>query len=194
MTDYSLGKIYKLYAVGLEDACYIGSTTRSLAYRLGVHKAQNKPGQNKCASAALFEEGNEVVIELLEDFSCETKQQLEARERYWIEQFPDCINKNIPTRTWIERHMDNREKNLAYMKQYKQEHKEEMKAYQEANKDKRRAQELERYANGYGEVRNQRKKEKVECPECKKVMNKNSLWEHKWRIHGEAKPQRVGGS
>lgn len=183
---YSEGKIYRLYVKGVEEFPYIGSTTCALDRRLGLHKDQAKSEtQKKCASSVLFEDGNEVVIELLEDFRCETKDELHARERYWIEQYPECLNKNMPGRDWRERWKQNREHNLLKHKEWLEANTEHTKEYLAGRKDINREQEKARYAAGYKEKRSEAKKVQVECPTCKKVMNKSSLWEHKKKLHPE---------
>lgn len=189
MTDYNQyldGKIYKLFILGIEEICYIGSTTNSLEWRLAHHKHQaSNPNQSKCGASVLFEEGNEVQIELVEEYPCDTKAELEARERYWIEQNPNCVNKNIPTRGWKERWIKNREHNISKHKEWVNNNKEHIKAYNEANKDKRKDQEKQRYENGYKDKRNEKKKQKAICPVCNKEMNKNSLWTHNKTVHAK---------
>ena len=186
MSDYSNGKIYKLFVKGAEEFPYIGSTVSTLSYRLSLHKHQaTNPLQNKSASCQLFEDGNIVEIELLEAFPCNTKHELEVRERYWLEQYPESININTPTRTWKERWLANREHNIAKHREWLKAHAKEI-AEQRSTPEhlaKARAQEKARYDAGYKATRNEAKKVKVECPTCKKVMNKNSLWEHNKKLH-----------
>lgn len=184
MTDYSQGKIYKLYIPGIEDICYVGSTINSLEWRLSHHRHQaSNTNQSKTGSTCLFEEGNEVVIELLESYPCDTKQELMERERYWIEKFPDGVNKNIPTRGWRERWYANHNHNLEKHREWLQNNAEKVAEYIEGRKDIEKQQQQERYVAGYKDVRNAKKKEKVECDVCKKLMNKNSLWTHKNTVH-----------
>jgi hypothetical protein len=184
MADYRNGKLYKMYVSDFENLCYIGSTTNKLAQRLGQHKSAAKcEGQKKCASSILFRENDRVVIELLELFPCETKHQLNERERHWIEQFPECLNKNIPGQTWQERWEKNREHNVAKHKEWAATHKEHIREYDAGRRhiDNARANEL--YAAGYKEKRAEAKKVRVICDVCQKEMNKNSLWTHKNTAH-----------
>ena len=112
VSDYSKGKIYKIYNEGLEDICYIGSTIKELKERLNGHKTKsNQTKSNQYASSILFEEGNNPIIELLENFPCENKSQLLERERYWMDKYPDVVNKNRPLLTI-------KEKKLYYSKWY----------------------------------------------------------------------------
>ena len=184
MSDYSQGKIYKIYIKGIEEVCYIGSTTRTLDERLYFHRHSAKTSeQTKCGSTALFEDGNEVEIALVEDFPCTSKLELETRERYWIEQFPDCVNKNIPTRGWKERWEKNRDHNLAVHKEWVKNNSEHIAQYRAARKEIETQQQKERYDAYYKEKRNERKKERAICDICHKEMNKNSIWTHKNSVH-----------
>jgi hypothetical protein len=191
MSDYSTGKIYKIFVKGAEDLPYIGSTVSSLEQRLYMHRHQaTSPTQKKSASCQMFEDGNDVEIQLLENYPCSSKLELEIRERYWLEQFPEAININTPTRTWKERWTNNKEHNLKKHKEWLLAHKEEI-ATQRAS-PAFRAKENEahnarmanpEYAKAFKEKQSAIKKAKVECPVCKKVMNRNSLWEHNKKVH-----------
>jgi hypothetical protein len=181
--DYSKAKIYKLFASGVENMPYIGSTCNNLDQRLGQHKyAARADTQKKSASTVLFLENEDVEIKLIEDYPCETKEQLLARERHWIEQ-QDCLNKNIPGRTWQERWAEKREHNLLLHKQWVAANQEHIRAYAVGRREITREQERARNAAGYKEKRNAAKKEKAVCDVCHKEMNKNSLWTHKKSVH-----------
>jgi hypothetical protein len=54
-----------------------------------------------CSSKILFEKYDDVRIELIEEFPCENKMELNAREGYYIRTL-DCVNKVIPGRTQKE--------------------------------------------------------------------------------------------
>jgi len=184
MSDYSTGKIYKLFVKGAEELCYIGSTVSTLVQRLYMHRHQAQSvTQNKSASYQMFEDGNEVEIKLIENYPCDSKKELETRERYWLEQFPESININTPTRTWKERWEANKEHNLKKHKQWLEANKEHIAEYNAGRKDINKAQQKARYDTGYKEKRSEAKKTKVECSICKKVMNKSSLWEHNKKLH-----------
>jgi hypothetical protein len=123
MPDYQSGKIYKLKSSNLE-LCYIGSTTLELKRRLSNHKANYKAFyQGKishCASSKLiFEAGGEISIELIENFPSDAKKELEARERFYIEN-EKCCNKNITGRSLKEYHAQPEIK--AKIKEYKKEY------------------------------------------------------------------------
>jgi len=69
----------------------------------------------------------DVDIILLENYPCNNKQELHARERHYI-QLLDCVNKCIPTRTAKEAHQvyyqENCEKIKTQRKQHYQENRE----------------------------------------------------------------------
>lgn len=121
MTAFSYGKIYKLISDNT-DKIYIGSTCSSLTLRLIKHKHNYncflKGKGSSVSSYPLLSLGN-VKILLLEKFPCETKKQLNARERYFIEQHRDiCLNKTILTRTPKEYVEDHRDAITKYQKKY----------------------------------------------------------------------------
>jgi hypothetical protein len=138
MVNYSEGKIYKLYCFDDEgnEMMYIGSTASSIAKRLNVHKT--KTG---CTSKLLFETGYKVCVELLEEYPCENRNQLERREGYWIRKLP-CINRNIAGRTVEEYREDNKEHIKEKQKEWYETNKEHIKEVQkewyEANKEHRK--------------------------------------------------------
>jgi hypothetical protein len=123
MPDYNNGKIYKIVNSEMPNLVYIGSTTQKLNIRLQGHKDKS----NKCTSKALFEHGQPEII-LLEDYPCETKTELEKRERYWIEG-NQCVNTKIPCRTNKEYREDNKEKIIETSKVYRQDNKEKLNEY-----------------------------------------------------------------
>ena len=103
MVNYKNGKIYKLIS-DQTDKIYIGSTCSELHKRLYQHKKsytywKHSFGKGYISSIELIKEG-EVEIVLIENYSCNDKNELHAREKYWIEQNKDkIVNKYIPTRT-----------------------------------------------------------------------------------------------
>jgi hypothetical protein len=120
MPDYSKGKIYKIWSPSHEEVgCYIGSTTQPLYKRFSSHKTRTSKKTNSCSSKILFEY-EDTRIDLLEEYPCENREQLNAKEGEWIRK-ENCLNKNIAGRT---------------LKEYYQDHKERIRQYQYENKDK----------------------------------------------------------
>ena len=102
MVNYQNSKIYKIVS-SQTDKVYIGSTTKTyLSQRMAEHRANYKKYSNeKFYYLTSFEivKYDDAEIILIEAFSCETKDELHARERYWIEYTIKCVNKYLPTRT-----------------------------------------------------------------------------------------------
>jgi len=107
---YQSAKIYKLVSSST-DKIYIGSTINTLGKRLYQHKHKS----NTSSSRLL---GQNIDIVLIENYPCNCRNELELRERYWIQNTKNAINKRLPTRTFKEWYNDNieiqREKNREY--------------------------------------------------------------------------------
>ena len=109
--DYSFSKIYKM--VSPSGLTCIGSTCeKTLAKRKDGHKNMYKfycKGQGQYYSSfKLFEEDeNNVEIFLLERFPCRNRDQLNAREGYYIKHI-DCVNKYIAGRNQYQYNIDNK--------------------------------------------------------------------------------------
>ena len=122
MNKYSRGKIYKIVD-NTNDNIYIGSTVEKyLTNRLSKHK-YNK----KCRSILIIKNGD-YDIKLIENYPCESKEELESREAYYIRN-TTCVNKQIPGRTQKEYQKTNKEKISEYQKEYKENNKEAIKEY-----------------------------------------------------------------
>jgi len=132
MVNYEKGKIYKM--VNNKDAqVYIGSTTHSLASRKGKHKFNAK--SEKLKNQMNYSHWNmigweHVDIILLENYPCKSKEELHARERYWIEREKPCLNLQLPTRSQEEYLETNKEYFLKFQREYYQTHKDEILAKQ----------------------------------------------------------------
>ena len=145
---YSNGKIYKIKSNQTEKF-YIGSTINELKLRLIQHKTHYKGFQEgKGNFLASFEIiiFNDVSIELIEKFSCNSKKELVKREGEIIKQYlqdGNILNKNIAGRTFKEYYEENFEKvkkiRSKYYNQNKEKVREQQKKYYLANKDKLKA-------------------------------------------------------
>jgi len=128
VNNYNNGKVYKIES-HLGDKVYYGSTTKKLlSQRMTKHRGDYKGWlKGKChlvTSYYLFEEyGLEnCKIILVESCPCETKDELKARESYYIRNF-DCVNKYIPGRTNKEYRTDNKSKKAEHDRQYYEDNK-----------------------------------------------------------------------
>jgi len=95
MPDYQQGKIYRLVSNKTEDV-YYGSTVEKLSVRKSKHKFDKT-----CSSRKLFENDAVVTIILVEEFPCNSKMELEARELFYIIN-NTCININKPFNSGLE--------------------------------------------------------------------------------------------
>jgi hypothetical protein len=168
MPNYQDGKIYKIYNDD-NDLVYYGSSCQPLYKRLFQHKQdakQKKKYQSSIHNLDVDIEKCKIV--LVENYSCNSKEELHARERFYIEN-NICINKNIPLRTYkeyCEAHKeeiakknkqwreDNKEELAKKRKQYNENHKEEIakksKKWREDNKEKI-AKQVKQYSENHKE-------------------------------------------
>jgi len=153
---YKNGKIYKIISPS-EELLYYGSTIESLEVRFQGHLTKFKKGKEYCTSFEILKFGD-AFIELVENFPCNSKKDLERREGFHIRN-NDCVNKNIAGRNLAEYYQDNKaelreygkeyyEKNKGkakeYRKVYYETHKEEIKEKQKAIYENNKPQILER--------------------------------------------------
>ena len=115
--DYQLAKIYKIEALNPdhESDVYIGSTCEpSLAHRMAGHRRTYKCWQKgNFGHMRSFDLFNKYGIDncqilLIQEYPCETKDQLRKREGYYIKAIP-CVNKYLPGRSNKEYYEHNRE-------------------------------------------------------------------------------------
>ena len=76
MPNYDNGKIYSIRSYSRPDLVYIGSTTEQLSKRFYQHK---KPS-NKVKSSKKIIDLGDAYIELIENYSCNSKEELHRRE------------------------------------------------------------------------------------------------------------------
>lgn len=126
MNKYHGGKIYALRSPST-DKIYIGSTTQPLYKRKAGHK---KKKENEISKLDDF------YIELIENFKCENREELNKREGELIRQNEKCINKRIAGRTIKQWSEDNKEKIKKYKEENKEKIKENTKQWRKDNKEK----------------------------------------------------------
>jgi hypothetical protein len=144
---YQRGQIYAIRS-HQTTGVYYGSTTQSLSKRLHEHKNNYKSYLNeKGHYISSFEilKYDDSYIELVLDFPCNSKKELNRREGQIIRN-NECVNKIIAGRTkqeyyidnkvkYIEYYNDNKDQKLEYQKKYDDEHKEQKIEYQKQNKE-----------------------------------------------------------
>jgi len=176
--DYKNGKIYRIVC-NASGKQYIGSTTQPLSKRFSYHRKNYKCYLNDSyCYVSSFEilKNNDCEIVLIEDFPCETKDQLHKRERYWIERLV-CVNRNIPTRTFKEYYTDNRNTFLERSKVRRETHKESIanyqKEYRQQNKEHIQEQTKKWKQNNKDKIHT-----RVVC-ECGTEIDKNNISAHR---------------
>ena len=110
MPDYSKGKIYKLLNAVTDDI-YVGSTVQPLSCRLFGHKynidlPQHEKNKLYCKMKELG--ADNFYIELLENYPCQTREELRAREGHRIREI-STLNQQIAGRDSKGFHDDNAE-------------------------------------------------------------------------------------
>jgi hypothetical protein len=202
MINYNNGKIYKIEPIcdHEENEIYIGSTTKKyLSQRMTSHRnSYNQWKNGKYHKFTVFDLFDKYGIEncqiyLLESVNANTKDELLAREGYFIKTL-NCVNKIINGRTKKEYYRDNENKIKEYAKQYQKENESHYKnyfkqyyennkdnltdynkQYRENNKDKLNENNMQYYEKNKEKIANHRAKI-IEC-ECGKAYT----WGHKLR-------------
>jgi hypothetical protein len=140
--DYKNGQIYCIRS-HQTDQIYIGSTCSPLAKRFYDHK---KKSNNRISKQITQYE--DAYIELIENYPCNSKKELNRREGQHMRNTENCINKKIAGRTQKEYDFDNKEQISQYHKEWYEENKEQIlekqKEYSKNNKEKRAEQQKQR--------------------------------------------------
>jgi hypothetical protein len=115
---YSNGKIYKIVN-DVDDKIYVGSTTTMLSKRMSGHRSKCKYEPTRKIYAHFNEVGvHNFSIVLIELFPCNSKMELERRERFWIDELKPELNKAVPHQTYDEYYEKNKEAIIARTKEY----------------------------------------------------------------------------
>ena len=133
MVNYQNGKIYKIVN-DVNDDIYIGSTCNPLWSRFACHKSYTKLEQQK--NRKLYKTMLEIGVEhfkiiLIEVFKCDTKDELRAREDFFIRTIKPSLNSANAVRT----KEDVREYKKEYQNLNKERLSEENKQYYIENKE-----------------------------------------------------------
>lgn len=83
--NYKNAKIYKITS---GDKLYIGSTTQFLSQALSGLRYNS----TQAVKSIIFDKNCEIT--LIENYPCDSREQLLMRQRFHIENNPNCINKN----------------------------------------------------------------------------------------------------
>lgn len=136
---YSNGKIYRLVN-NVDNEFYVGSTCTSLAKRLYQHKQMATKKASRRVYAHLNSIGwSNVSIVLVEAYPCDSKMELERRERYFIDEMKASLNKMHPTRTRTEYRMENievvKEKDKERQRKRREENRDAINARRRVNRE-----------------------------------------------------------
>jgi len=128
MVNYQNGKIYSIRSPHTQNV-YIGSTSQSLYKRFHSHKSNYKCWLKgiKTVHTSSFEiiKLGDAYIELIENYPCNDRNELNRREGQIMRETKNCINKLMAGRTYKE-----------YCEDTKEYQKERHKKYQEKNMEK----------------------------------------------------------
>ena len=172
---YQQGKIYMIKS-NQTDKVYIGSTIRPLDVRFKSH--EDRVGEKSTTSYMILEY-DDAYIELIEEYPCETKLELQSREGYYIRLYGDrIVNKKIIGRTdkeyikyWKN---NNKEKVREYNKQWNIDNKQ----YFEDNRET-----IREYNKQYYELNRkkqlQKQGEKIQCSICNSTVSRGNISSHK---------------
>ena len=203
--DYKNAKIYCIRNY-TDDDIYVGSTCQPLSKRMADHRIaiNSKRDFNMNLYVKMREHGaNNFYIELLEEYPCENKEQLRAKEGEYIRSL-STLNKRIEGRTIEEWRKDNEEHLKDHYKSYYTKNKPKIQQYklEYANLNKNKIQEYKQeYAIKNKEKINEKAKDyyqthkeeikmkinvKILC-ECGEEISKTNLLRHqRTKKHQEA--------
>lgn len=170
MPDYQKGKIYKIINYENSDI-YIGSTIETLSCRMAKHRADFKryvEGNSNYITSFKVLEMPSATIVLIENFPCNSKEELLSREKFYILS-SNCVNKVNPIRTeeellnyQNEYKTLNRGKILEYKINYRETNKQKIlesaATYRKNNADKIKTSKKKHYDNNKEKIAAQKKK------------------------------------
>ena len=167
-----------------EDDIYIGSTTQPLSTRMGGHRREFRTNNKYCSSHVLFNKYglDNCKIELLYDYPCENKKELEKEEGKNIRE-NKCVNKYVAGRTPKKYREDNKEQILEKRKEYREDNKEQInikkKEHYEKNKEKINERMKKYYEDNKEQIKEHNKKYREDNKEQLKERTKKYYQEHK---------------
>jgi group I intron endonuclease len=168
MPNYQNGKIYKIVN-DIDDEIYIGSTVCELYKRYHQHSSGGSRNNGMRVVQKIRECGkSHFRIILLENYPCNSKDELKAREQFYIEQLKPALNTNRANCTIENKRADK----ARWGKTYYESHRNKIKSYREKNKSKiRETMRLYREENKerISDIRRQyivKNKDRFNCPAC----------------------------
>ena len=155
MPDYTKGKIYRIYNTITNDI-YIGATTQLLCQRMKGHREACKVSKN--INIKLYKSFKEHGIQrfyivLLENFNCNSKEELSAKEGQYIRELRPALNTKIEGRTLKQYYVDNIDKFKQYKLNNLDKIKEQQKQYYDNNIDKIKEHEKQYYVDNIDKIK-----------------------------------------
>lgn len=162
-SKYEHGKIYKIYS-DIGNVVYYGSTCCSLIKRFKEHKRYPK---DKYSSSKVLEY-DDAKIELVEEYPCHSKKELQQREGYYQDN-NECVNRCVAG-------LGRKESNLRYARRNAEKYKE----YWHENKEKFNTRRNNKYKDNkeYRDKHQTKSKEIIAC-ECGVEIRRGGLALHK---------------
>ena len=201
--DYSRSLIYKLCCNDTDvKEEYVGSTT-DFTKRKNSHKNHcNNPNTKEyrynlkvyqyIREYGGFENWSMIQIE---KFPCESKRELETRERYWIETLESKLNSSIPTRTQKEYYIENADKLKENMKEYRIENADKLKEinrqYYIENAYKIKENNKEYYIENVDKIKEKNKKYYIENADKIKKINRQYYIENADKLKEKQKEYSI---
>lgn len=219
MPDYHQGKIYKLVN-DVDNEIYVGSTCNSLPKRLGEHKGKMKHKPNQKIYQKMHALGlAHFRIILVEDYPCNNKNELTAREEHWRTELKASLNmvccstgikcckigsaedEQIEYRRNYEKAYNKTEKRKEFNKKHQREYrktekgqaynKQYRKQYYEDNKEKKISY-AQLYRTANREKIREKKNQQIQCV-CGLPSTRNNLKTHqKTARHRKALRTQIG--
>ena len=155
--------IYKLQCQ-ITGKVYIGTTTRGIEramkqniYFFKAYKRGTLKTYSSMYEVVINENYNVTVLEEVHNFANDTDflTRLKKRQKFYLEQYDEAVNKHIPLRTGKEYYVENRDHYSQYNKNY-------YKANEQAISQQRRKQ----------------RSPKTNCKVCNSEVKVGSLWKH----------------
>ena len=168
MVNYSNGKIYKIINEN-NEIIYIGSTTQTLCKRYSTHQ---------------YKLQNHKII-LIENYSCNSKEELLKKEQEFIEQHSNLLNKIKSYQSTQDRieykkendknyRLNNKEKINEVKKKHYEDNKEHFKKYHNEWYMKNKPSQIEKQRKHYQQNRDEINK-KITCEKCGATITKKYL-------------------
>ena len=193
---YQRGKIYKIISNQTNDVYYGSTIEPYLTNRLSKHRMDYKHflnGEYHYITSYELLKFDDAKIILVETYSCNTKDELHAREQFYIEN-NDCVNMRKAWRGQSQKEYDkqrnkkyreeNRKKILEYLKQYREKNKEKISEYKKQHHEKNKFKINERKKQNY-EKNKLKLNEHINCICGGKYTHQNKLTHEKTIKHQE---------